>query len=186
MRGARLPTDPGVPNLALPTMGSSATTASFGPVEHQASARATALVGVGLMAAVDEIVFHQLLGWHHFYDHATLAIGLLTDGLLHAAELVAIVGGFFWLMRLRGRRALASDWAWAGFFLGLGGFQLFDGIVDHKVLRLHQIRYGVPLLPYDLAWNLAGLALLLVGVVLLLRARRRTPTSESHASPARA
>jgi uncharacterized membrane protein len=31
--------------------------------------------------------------------------------------------------------------------LGLGGFQPFDGRIDHKVLRGHQIRYGVPLLP---------------------------------------
>jgi uncharacterized membrane protein len=27
--------------------------------------------------------------------------------------------------------------------LGLGAFQVFDGIVDHKLLQLHQVRYGV-------------------------------------------
>ena len=43
---------------------------------------------------------------------------------------------------------------------------------DHReVLRVHQVRYGVDLLPYDLAWNFAGLALLAVGAVLLRRAR---------------
>src|SRR5690606_31236845 len=115
---------------------------------------------------------------------STPTVGLLSDGLLHAAELVAIVAGFFLLMGLRGRRALAPSWAWAGFFIGLGGFQLFDGIIDHKVLRLHQIRYGVPLLPYDLAWNLTGLALLVVGIALLIRARRRSP--EGHARAPRA
>ena len=141
-------------------------------VDTRSSCRAAVLVGIGLMAAVDEIVFHQILGWHHFYDGSTSTVGLLSDGLLHSAELVAIVGGFAWLIRLRGRRSLAPRWVWAGFFLGLGGFQLFDGIVDHKVLRLHQIRYGVPLLPYDLAWNLTALLLLAVGMVLLRRARR--------------
>src|SRR5690606_16671796 len=55
------------------------------------------LIGVAVMAAVDEIVFHQILGWHHFYDGATLEIGLLTDGLLHAFELFALVAGFFLL-----------------------------------------------------------------------------------------
>src|SRR5690606_39687547 len=35
---------------------------------RRASMRATILIGIGVMAAVDEIVFHQLLGWHHFYD----------------------------------------------------------------------------------------------------------------------
>ena len=130
-----------------------------------------ALIGIGVMAAIDEIIFHQLLAWHHFYDRSTLEIGLLTDGLLHATELVAIVAGFFLFADLRRRHSLAPMWAWAGFFLGLGGFQIFDGIVDHKVLRLHQVRYGVNLLPYDLAWNLAGLVLLLIGIWLAFRAR---------------
>ena len=39
------------------------------------------LIGIGLMAAVDEIIFHKQLGWHHFYDGATPAMGLLSDGL---------------------------------------------------------------------------------------------------------
>lgn len=136
------------------------------------SVAVAALIGVGLMAAVDEIVFHQLLGWHHFYDGATLAVGLLSDGLLHAAELVAIVAGIFGFADLRRRGALVRSMAWAGFFIGLGGFQLFDGVVNHKLLRLHQVRYGVPLLPYDLVWNLAALVFLGVGLALLVRARR--------------
>ncbi len=139
---------------------------------------ATVLIGVGLMAAVDEIIFHQLLGWHHFYDLATPAVGLLSDGLLHAAELIAIVAGFFMLADLQRRRAFSALWGGAGFFLGAGGFQLFDGLINHKVLRLHQIRYGVWLFPYDLVWNVTGLSLLLVGAALALRARRRTARTQ--------
>ncbi|ACO77962.1 hypothetical protein AvCA_17490 [Azotobacter vinelandii CA] len=128
---------------------------------------ASVLIGIGLMAGVDEIIFHQLLGWHHFYDLATPKIALFSDGLLHSAELIVLVAGFFMLIDLRGRRALASTAAWAGLFIGLGGFQLFDGIVDHKVLRLHQIRYGIDnLLTYDLVWNASGAALLLIGLLL--------------------
>ncbi|MEZ3182080.1 DUF2243 domain-containing protein [Streptomyces pimonensis] len=133
-----------------------------------------ALIGVAVMAAVDEIVFHQILGWHHFYDRSTTSVGLLSDGLLHTGELLALVGGFFLYADLRRRGALAPAHAWAGFFLGLGVFQLFDGIVDHKLLRLHQVRYGVDVTPYDWAWNLAGLALLLTGATLAVRAARRT------------
>ena len=135
-----------------------------------------ALIGVGLMAAVDEIVFHQVLQWHHFFDLATPAIGILSDGLLHAAELVALVAGFFGIADLIRRGTFSAAWAWAGGFLGAGGFQLFDGIIDHKVLRIHQVRYGVDLLPYDLAWNAAGLALLGVGAALWMRARRLAPS----------
>jgi uncharacterized membrane protein len=129
------------------------------------------MIGVGLMAAVDEIVFHQLLAWHSFYDRSTPEVGLLSDGLLHAAELLVLVVGFFRYADLRRRGALARRSAWAGLFLGLGGFQLFDGLVDHKVLRVHQVRYGVDLLPYDLAWNGAAVLLLVVGTVLALGSR---------------
>lgn len=138
------------------------------------SMAAAALIGIAVMAAVDEIVFHQILGWHHFYDRSTPSIGLLTDGLLHTAELLGLVVGFTWWADLRRRGMLASAHAWAGVFLGAGGFQLFDGTVDHKLLRLHQIRYDVPdLLPYDLAWNAAALLLLAVGAALTVRANRR-------------
>ncbi|MER6347872.1 DUF2243 domain-containing protein [Streptomyces sp. NPDC001595] len=139
-----------------------------------------AVIGAAVMAAVDEIVFHQLLHWHHFYDRSTLGTGLLTDGLLHTAELLALVAGFFLFADLRRRDALAPGHAWAGLFLGLGAFQLFDGVVDHKLLRLHQIRYGVEIAPYDWAWNLSALALLLIGGALTLRANRHAPRRTAH------
>ncbi|MEU8044830.1 DUF2243 domain-containing protein [Micromonospora echinofusca] len=137
------------------------------------SVLAAAVIGVAVMAAVDEIVFHQILGWHHFYDRSTLSVGLLSDGLLHSAELIALVGGFFWYADLRRRGALLPRAAWGGFLLGAGAFQLFDGIVDHKVLRLHQIRYGVHLLPYDVVWNAAAVVLLLLGAWVTWRVRSR-------------
>lgn len=135
------------------------------------------LLGIGIMAAVDEIIFHQLLQWHHFYDRSTPAIGIFTDGLLHTAELFAIVAGIFLLLDGRRRQTLRPLVAWSGFFMGAGGFQMFDGLIDHKVLRIHQIRYGVELLPYDLAWNIAGAVLLVIGVVLYSRARRSPLTA---------
>jgi len=151
-----------------------ATAASTRPAAaHRRARGAAARVGIGLMAAVDEIVFHQLLGWHHFYDRSTPAVGLVSDGLLHAGELLALVAGFFLLADLRRRERLAVRSGWAGLLIGAGGFQLADGIVDHKLLRVHQIRYGVDLLPYDLAWNLGALALLAIGVFLALGSRRR-------------
>jgi uncharacterized membrane protein len=133
---------------------------------------AAVLGGIGLMAGIDQLVFHQLLGWHHLYDGSTGRVGVLTDGLLHAAELAVLVTGLLLLVRLARRGALAPRTAAAGVLLGAGGFQLFDGLVNHKVLRLHQVRYGVDLLPYDLAWNVAGALLLVAGVLLERRTRR--------------
>src|SRR3954471_1674633 len=63
--------------------------------EPRRSMAVCALIGAAVTAAVDEIVFHQILGWHHFYDRATTSAGLLSDGLLHTAELLAQCAGFF-------------------------------------------------------------------------------------------
>lgn len=140
------------------------------------SMTATVLIGIGLMAAVDEIVFHQILSWHHFYDRTTPAVALLSDGLLHSAELILLVAGFFMLSNLRSERLFSAKAGLAGLFMGLGGFQLFDGLIDHKVLRLHQIRYGVDnLWMYDIIWNAAGAILLLAGLLMAKRARSTSP-----------
>ena len=122
-------------------------------------------LGIGVMAAVDEIIFHQLLAWHHFFDWGTPAFSLFSDGLLHSAELIAFVAGAFMMYNLLRHQSLCKPSAWSGFI------QIFDGIIDHKLLRLHQIRYVDNLLPYDLVWNGAGLILLLVGWMLYRRSR---------------
>ncbi len=128
------------------------------------------LLGVGLMAAIDEIVFHQMLNWHHFYDRSTTDFALFSDGMLHAAELVAIVAGFFLYADVRGRIHYSPAFTRGWFLVGAGGFQLFDGIVNHKVLGLHEVRYEVDILPYDLAWSGFGLLLIVTGIYLLRRA----------------
>jgi uncharacterized membrane protein len=131
------------------------------------------LLGAGAMGAVDEIVFHQLLHWHHFYDRASGAAGLVSDGLLHAATWSATVAGLALLADVRRRRTFAPGVWWGAVLLGAGGFQTFDGVVDHKVLRVHQVRYGVDLTGYDLAWTGAGVLVLLAGALLLARSRGR-------------
>ena len=139
-------------------------------VDNRRSLRATLFLGIGLMAAVDEILFHQILAWHHFFDRSTPAIGLLSDGLLHAAELLILAAGFYLFVQLSRAGAIARLHAWAGLFIGAGGFQLFDGIVNHKLLRLHQVRYVDNLWAYDLAWNGFSLLLLAIGILLWRRA----------------
>lgn len=56
-----------------------------------------------------------------------------------------------------------------GIFLGAGVFQLYDGIIQHKFMRLHQIRYNVEILPYDLVWNVLAAILIIIGIVLLIQ-----------------
>jgi uncharacterized membrane protein len=146
----------------------------------RASVLAAGLIGFAMMAAIDEVVFHQLLAWHHFYDRSTTDTALVSDGLLHAAELVGLVAGFFWFSDLRRRRALVPRAAWGGFLVGAGLFQLWDGLVDHKLLEFHQVRYGVDLLPYDIAWNVPGLAMLTLGAWITGRAGPVSTANHKH------
>jgi len=141
-------------------------------VTGRRSAGSGALVGVGVAAFVDETVFHQLLHWHHFYDRSTPAAGLVSDGVFHAFGWIALVAGLFLYADLQRAGGLATGRWWGGLLAGAGGFQLYDGTVQHKLLHLHQIRYDVDLLAYDLAWNAAAVVLLASGLVLL---RRRSP-----------
>jgi uncharacterized membrane protein len=131
-----------------------------------------ALVGLGLIAFVDEVVFHQLLHWHHFYDKSTLEVGLVSDGLFHAFGTFALIAGLFLYADLR-RRDRLDQRRWIGAMLvGAGVFQLYDGLVQHKLLGLHQIRYDVDLVPYDLTWNVLAAAMIIIGALLVARSRR--------------
>ena len=130
-----------------------------------------ALCGVALAAFVDEVVFHQILHWHKFYDRSTTEAGLVSDGIFHAFSFFAVVAGLFLLGELRRRGTFALT-RWLGALLVVAGvFNLYDGTVQHKVFGLHQIRYGVDLTAYDLTWNVVAGLLIAAGAVLLVRTR---------------
>jgi uncharacterized membrane protein len=130
------------------------------------------LLGLGVVAFLAAVVFHQLLHWHHFYDRATPEVGLVSDGLFHAFSWFATVAGLVLVSSLRRDRAFWPRRFWAGLLTGAGFFQLYDGLVQHKILGLHQIRYAVDLVPYDLTWNVVAAILLVVGLVLILTTQR--------------
>ena len=79
-----------------------------------------------------------------------------------------MVVGLFVFADLQRRRSTVPKRVWAGAFIGWGGFQVYDGLIQHKVLGLHQIRYDVDITPYDLCWNVSGALGLAVGIILLV------------------
>lgn len=135
------------------------------------------LFGIGLAGFIDETVFHQLLRWHHFYDRSTSDIGLISDGFFHAFSWFATVGGLFMLADLQRRNARSMKRWWSGVLLGSGAFQLYDGIIQHKLMRLHQIRYVDDVIIYDLVWNMVALLLIAAGLFLLKRAKNEKENS---------
>lgn len=131
------------------------------------------MFGVGLVAFIDEAVFHQLLHWHHFYDLSSTTWGLVSDGFFHALSWFATVGGLFLFADLRRRRSLIPL-RWSGaVLLGIGVFQLYDGLIQHKLFRIHQIRYEVDIFYYDLVWNSIAMLLIAAGIWCIRLARRK-------------
>ena len=135
------------------------------------------LIGIGIAAFIDETLFHQLLHWHHFYDKSTPEVGLVSDGIFHAFGWFAVVFGLVMVSDLRRRGAMTGRGLVGGILLGAGGFQLYDGTVQHKVLQLHQIRYHVNIAPYDWTWNVFAVVILIIGAMLVRRSR--TAVAES-------
>ena len=129
------------------------------------------LFGIGFIAFVDEAIFHQLLRWHHFYDLSTTDIGLISDGFFHAFSWFATIAGLFLFADLRRKRNfLRRRWI-GGILLGIGGFQLYDGIIQHKLLRIHQIRYVDHVIVYDIIWNAIAILLIIIGLIYSIRKR---------------
>ena len=127
------------------------------------------ILGIGVVGTLDEVVLHQLLQWHNFYVHADERWRIVSDGLFHLfSSTLLFVGALrLWAHRqligpIHTTRALA-----AGILLGMGGFNLYDGTVQHKLLRLHPVREGVESsLPYDLVFNGVAAALVVSGWLL--------------------
>lgn len=136
------------------------------------------ILGIGLVGSIDEIVFHQLFQWHQFYVDTSEYWRTVSDGLFHAFTTAMFVWGALrlWLGRRSNARARTGRHFWAGGFLGGGAFQLFDGVVNHKILELHPVRESVDnVWMYDAAWIGSALALLLAGWWLTTRSSPDRP-----------
>ncbi|MCM3719487.1 DUF2243 domain-containing protein [Fictibacillus phosphorivorans] len=131
------------------------------------------LFGVGLVAFIDEMIFHQLLHWHHFYDKSTKDVGLISDGFFHAFSWFSTIGGLFLFADLRRRGALWVTRWMGGVLLGAGGFQLYDGTIQHKLMRIHQIRYVDSVYIYDWVWNILATILVLLGTWIVIQTKRK-------------
>lgn len=128
-----------------------------------------AIAGIALMGAVDEIVFHQLLQWHHFYVHTTAYWQIFSDGLFHLLTTTLFFAAIMllWAQRREFATIVSGRTFWIWFLIGAGGFQVFDGVVNHKLLGLHPVRVGVETIwPYDVSWVLSGALLLFAGLAL--------------------
>src|SRR5215216_3939163 len=114
--------------------------------------RTGVILGVGLIGTIDQVVLHELLQWHNLYVHTTEFWRTAIDGLFHflTAGLLLVATLRLWGQHHHARTPRHGRSLAAGILLGMGGFNLYDGTLQHKALQLHPVREGVEnSLPYD-------------------------------------
>lgn len=147
--------------------------------DHRTVLLGGGVFGVGFGAVLDVALFHLFLQWHHLLsariDPTTmdgLRRNLVFDGAFSLAALgVALVGGALVWRGVNGSPDSHPTVRLVGAVLaGVGAFNVFDGVVDHYVLHLHDVVHGSRALnPH---WIGASLLVLGVGVLVLTRDHR--------------
>ncbi len=136
------------------------------------------LLGLGLGAFFDGIVFHQLLQWHHMLsgwyplnsiDNITL--NTTWDGIFHSVAYVLVLAGFYvlWQWARRSEMRWSRSQCLGTILIGWGIFNLVEGVVDHQILRLHQVNETVPdsqRIFWDIGFLLWGAAMIVMGVAM--------------------
>ena len=148
--------------------------------DHERILLGGGVFGFGLGAVGDVALFHHVLQWHHLLsarvDPSTLdglRRNLLADGVFSLAMLgVMLAGtGIVWRNLNRTEATQPMVRLVGATLVGAGAFNLFDGVVDHYILNLHDVVHGTQALnPH---W--VGASLLLLGVGLLAVTRNRRP-----------
>ncbi len=134
------------------------------------------VVGIGLAGNLDQIIMHELLQWHVLYVHTGPFWQRFIDGLFHLATVGVLVAGLagVWAWQRRHPGAWRPGVLLAGVLMGAGGFNIFDGTVNHKVLRLHQVREGVAdLWRYDVVFLALAVLIFAAGWVVWRREAQR-------------
>jgi uncharacterized membrane protein len=148
------------------------------------------LLGIGVIGFIDETVFHQILQWHSFYWTPDPFVRILSDGLFHLLSNILLLWGTFRLWQQRTTLSgMRNRMLLAGLLMGIGGFNFYDGVVQHALLHLHLVNEKVCLspspasttllgicaqdVPYEIVWDILGFAILAVGILLWRKWRSR-------------
>jgi len=106
------------------------------------------LLGIGLGGFLDGILLHQILQWHSMLSNVVppttveaLHLNMFWDGIFHAATWAVTFAGvmLLWRSGMRGTTPPIRSFAGA-LLIGWGMFNLVEGLIDHHLLGLHNVR----------------------------------------------
>jgi uncharacterized membrane protein len=110
---------------------------------------AAMVLGIGMGGFADGIVLHQILQWHEMLSNkfppTTLlqkSVNMFWDGIFHLFTLLSTLVGIYLLWKvLRKINNNTSGYLLSGGMLaGWGVFNLVEGIINHQILELHNVR----------------------------------------------
>jgi uncharacterized membrane protein len=109
---------------------------------------ASMILGIGLGGFIDGILLHQILQVHEMLsnkipstDYIGKSVNMFWDGIFHLFCMVVVIIGVVRLWKLlyrididRSGRLLGG-----GLLLGWGLFNIVEGLIDHHLLKLHNV-----------------------------------------------
>lgn len=134
------------------------------------------VLGIGLGGFIDGILLHQILQWHEMLSskipvHTVLgkSVNMFWDGLFHLLCLIAVIIGIILLQKsfLKPPEFHSSRMAWSGLLCGWGVFNIVEGLMDHHVFNLHNVREKAASINYpNTAFLVYSFVLLIFGALL--------------------
>jgi uncharacterized membrane protein len=156
---------------------------SYQPIEvvnNRTPTVSAILIGIGLAGLIDITIFHQIFQWHHTASHKlipntleSLQMNIVWDGVFLAFSLILMTIGVSLLWHTshsKNRISLISNkWSFIGLiFIGFGGFNIIEGIINHHILEMHHVIDVAQPLVFDFTFLVAGgLAFLVTGGILV-------------------
>lgn len=120
------------------------------PVLNPVPLVTTAMVlGIGAGGFVDGIVLHQILQWHEMLsakipptDYVGKTVNMFWDGIFHAFTLLVTLVGIVMLWKVLQRKNTnrSGNLLSGGMLMGWGLFNLVEGVIDHQLLKLHNVK----------------------------------------------
>ncbi|HEU4471549.1 MAG TPA: DUF2243 domain-containing protein [Flavisolibacter sp.] len=144
---------------------------------------AAMVLGIGIGGFIDGIVLHQVLQWHEMVSNrlppTTLvakSVNMFWDGIFHAFSLLVTMVGIVLLWKLLWRTDIdrSGNLLAGGMLTGWGIFNIVEGIIDHHVLKLHNVR---EITDQPEAWNYGflgiSLLMLIAGAALMRKKHKK-------------
>lgn len=132
---------------------------------------ASMVLGIGMGGFLDGIVLHQILQVHEMLsnkipttNYIGKSVNMFWDGIFHLFCMIVVLVGIILMWKLLFRKDVdrSGKLFGGGLLFGFGLFNIVEGVIDHQILKLHNV--------VELSANhdIANYAFLGVSVIMLI------------------